>query len=354
MTMKRPSRALLLSLLWAPLLGSCSDRILPAEEAVVWTDQRVVYTDAPLGSYGPILTVPLNTGVPDGQPMAEGRLLYPPQAGRILYSHQDSQWNTSISIKGGGVDQLVVEDEYYAPVDENAALTFDGNTVAYIRRDQSGIGRLYLFALDGSEDTNAIDTDIGEAGIMVFSPNGRYLAVSMRHSNDYKEVVYIYDRLMKGFAPPLHNIIPESIPFFSLSSNWFQWTPDNTLIYSGSDYAGGYGLYVAQPGSGTSRSIVSGTFSYASPSPDGARIAFIQEDALWIINADGTGGQKLTGPASDSSEILIGTQWSPDGTKILIFRALPNAGTVVMEAVDVRTRRRKSLATTLSPGFWLK
>ena len=50
-------------------------------------------------------------------------------------------------------------------------------------------------------------------------------------------------------------------------------------------------------------------------SPDGARITFVRDSQVWIMNADGSDPTQLTTGSNDSEP-----QWSPDGTHIALIR----------------------------------
>ncbi len=50
-------------------------------------------------------------------------------------------------------------------------------------------------------------------------------------------------------------------------------------------------------------------------SPDGKRIAYTSDDALWVMNADGTSARRLTEHPSGNSE----PRWSPDGKRIAFY-----------------------------------
>ncbi|MEP7054206.1 MAG: hypothetical protein ABI912_03065 [Actinomycetota bacterium] len=75
--------------------------------------------------------------------------------------------------------------------------------------------------------------------------------------------------------------------------------------------------------SGTGESIVTTSAMSPAYSPDGTRIAFIRvatgiRDGLWIMNADGTGAARVSGPVDP-----MDPQWSPDGSTL----AYVDAGT---------------------------
>ena len=56
----------------------------------------------------------------------------------------------------------------------------------------------------------------------------------------------------------------------------------------------------------------------SSWSPDGRRIAFKRRDAVWVVNADGSGLQSLTETViTNDAHNSTQPSWSPDGTKLL-------------------------------------
>jgi Tol biopolymer transport system component len=98
------------------------------------------------------------------------------------------------------------------------------------------------------------------------------------------------------------------------------WSPDGSSIVFSSRRSGEFQMYSMRPdGSGQQRLTFSDLQEGcgASWSPDGSRFAFGRStpgnasSEIFVINADGTGEQKLSGPGDDSPA------WSPDGTHIL-------------------------------------
>jgi Tol biopolymer transport system component len=89
------------------------------------------------------------------------------------------------------------------------------------------------------------------------------------------------------------------------------WAPDATrILYIGGDYQ----LHtINADGSGRRRIGNVGPIRSARWSPDGARIALTRRDAIWIVNADGSGLHKIRQSAAYPS-------WTPDGGH-LVFTA---------------------------------
>jgi Tol biopolymer transport system component len=89
------------------------------------------------------------------------------------------------------------------------------------------------------------------------------------------------------------------------------WSPDGArILYIGGDYR----LHtINADGTGRRRIGSFGPLRSARWSPDGARIALTMRDAIWIVNADGSGLRKIRQSAAYPS-------WTPDGWH-LVFTA---------------------------------
>jgi Tol biopolymer transport system component len=101
-------------------------------------------------------------------------------------------------------------------------------------------------------------------------------------------------------------------------------TPANGELLYTKRLSAGWGLFALDPTTGAERQITNGTRDYGSDwSPDGTKIVFDREGAgkgIWVVNADGSIPTKLIDNGSVPS-------WSPDGTKIAFSRSDP--GTMV-------------------------
>ncbi len=112
---------------------------------------------------------------------------------------------------------------------------------------------------------------------------------------------------------------------------------DDWLLYETSDATVGF----TRLDGSTSAFPVIDTASVPSPqdnpdwSPDGARIAFVSSDGLWVMNADGSNASVLV-PATAPS-YLDDPSWSPDGRTIAFSRTLvrDDRSTSTLETVAI-------------------
>lgn len=116
------------------------------------------------------------------------------------------------------------------------------------------------------------------------------------------------------------------------------------VVFHGKRESDGEGLFVLTCGDDRlTRITPAGTARPSGPtwSPDGRQIAFGQEGAIFIINADGSNIRKVAGLRDPS----YGPSWAPDGTRIA-FTAMGNITWDIFE-VELRSGRVRQLTHTL-------
>jgi TolB protein len=116
-------------------------------------------------------------------------------------------------------------------------------------------------------------------------------------------------------------------------AEYASWSPDATrLVYTVSVHQGiwvaaadGSGVRNLAPSSGSPNGIFWSRWSF-----DGRRIVFAQQDALWVVDADGANARKVGTTTS-----FNGGFWSPDGTAVVAH----GDGGIVVTPVDGGTSR---------------
>ena len=156
-------------------------------------------------------------------------------------------------------------------------------------------------------------TNNGRVGSASISPDGKYVAYSARDEAGLSSLWVRHVATTSNVQ-----VVPPDGPDVTFGQSTF--SPDgNYLYYLRAERVGGV-LYQVPVLGGTSKKLLEDV-SRISFSPDGKRFAFIRrypsegQDALIVVNADGTAEQKLT-TRTHPDFFLPGVAWSPDGQTI--------------------------------------
>jgi Tol biopolymer transport system component len=106
------------------------------------------------------------------------------------------------------------------------------------------------------------------------------------------------------------------------------WSPRNDqIIFAGGESLESQSIWSVPPLGGTPHRIVEFGFTPRF-SRDGSKIAFQQNImGVYVCNADGSGAHKITGLPSDTiCAFDDGPAFSPDGTQVAVYPALPGVG----------------------------
>jgi serine/threonine protein kinase len=157
-------------------------------------------------------------------------------------------------------------------------------------------------------------TSNGKVGNASISPDGKYVAYSALDDLGQSSLWVKYVATSSNVQ-----IVPPAGPDVIFGQSTF--SPDGNYIYYLSAERGRVPvLYQVPVLGGTSKKLLENV-SRISFSPDGKRFAFERryasegEDAVIVVNADGTGEQKLA-VRKNPDFFLAGTAWSPDGQVI--------------------------------------
>jgi TolB protein len=218
-----------------------------------------------------------------------------------------------INADGSGLRQLTRN----ALVDEEPAWSPDGHKLAWSRWSDGTGEDVFVMKADGSDQQNLTQRP-GNQGGPRWSPDGRailFTAVPLAQPRSptlwpHRGDVYVINADGSGQRNLTH----------TRKSGEFDpsWSPDGRIAFS-RQFGGGVRILVMNADGGGKRAVTpkfarSGDRGITGIwSPDGRRIAFDEDDAIYVINTDGSGLRRLAQNAS------VG-DWSPDGRKIIFAR----------------------------------
>jgi Tol biopolymer transport system component len=108
-------------------------------------------------------------------------------------------------------------------------------------------------------------------------------------------------------------------------------------------------IYLSDPDGSNQINLTQNPAGDSQPawSPDGSRIAFVRDSAIWAMNADGSEPIELT--AGEGDDTLYSPAWSPDGTRVAFIRFAVGSG-FGLWAVNASGGEPVNLAPASGPG----
>jgi Tol biopolymer transport system component len=174
---------------------------------------------------------------------------------------------------------------------------------------------IYVINADGSGQrrlTRNPGNDFGSA----WSPDGRRIAFG-RGAGGHSEQIYVMNA--EGSGQRRLTQIPAN-------NSVLAWLPDGKIAFVSFHGPGDFEVYVINADGSGLRNLTRdwGLDGIPAWTPDGQKIAFTSKrDGNWevyVMNADGTGQRNLTRNAANESLWPFSSSWSPDGRKILFGR----------------------------------
>jgi Tol biopolymer transport system component len=219
-----------------------------------------------------------------------------------------------------------------------------------VRPDGTGLTRFPLsgdgaFSPDGRQVALATgktlmvtDLNGGNRRIVYRSPDPEKVWTSEPAWSPDSDFLYFgFDPIM---AVPIAGGPPRKWPRYSL-------TPDvsvNGRVAYGVDknYEGDSRIFTSDANAGDIRALARG--SSPSWSPDGARIAFERDAAIYAANADGSNATRLWDGGS-ASRALESLAWSPDGGTIAFIRGNLDTDAESLALLDLATGKVRNLVS---------
>lgn len=201
----------------------------------------------------------------------------------------------------------------------------DGTKLLLRVDDESGLsGGVWSVKADGSDPVDLTK----RAGVIGGTPDW---------SPDAARIVFV------GMAPGEERFgifvmnadgsAPERLTSKRYEAQYPDWSPDGSTIAFTIVENGGFDIFVMNADGSHLRRLTNapGEDNWPEWSPDGTQIVYSYENALWVMNDDGTGSHLLTEDAGEPS-------WSPDG-RWIAFDCVSTANQGVACAQSIRTEQ---------------
>ncbi|HVZ40414.1 MAG TPA: hypothetical protein VHI13_14140 [Candidatus Kapabacteria bacterium] len=349
--MQKPKRQLLLALVIASaapaFLGGCSDPVATSAPDSFWSRG------------GPILYTRLASVVDAGQVLAigpdgggdrsrwPGAIPCPPRLGHAIIVNYLTKTLSIVPIAEAGTPRLFRSES--GGTITAVACAPDAATVAYVVRANGTPPLSSLYICDTNGNGAPMANDVANSSYPVFSPDGNRVAFYAGADQSEIHVLDLKSRRIDTIAAGAFPWTIENV----------DWSPggDSILFAGRSNDGGTRHICIVSASGGPSRSLtagIGGDNRWPLWSPDGGRIAFIHNNELWVMKADGTGRERLTHVSDSPTQyrIAINPQWSPDASMIVFSAIAGNPLQGVLQVVDVSTHRVNVLARDVLPGFW--
>jgi len=193
-------------------------------------------------------------------------------------------------------------------------LSPDGRTIVFAATIDGGT-RIATMPVEGGDPTILTPEGIPGYYRPAWSPDGRRIVYEkLRLSGQIDLGIDLYVMDADGSNP-------RQLTRGVFDDVWAAWSPDGrTVVYVSLDptenpdaqFATSGEIWTIPAEGGTPTQLTDDAVPDAYPdySPDGSRIVYLHDDALWVMDADGTHRERLL------DEPVFTPRWSPDGTKI--------------------------------------
>ena len=250
--------------------------------------------------------------------------------GRALISRDAMRAGAIGLAPGENKERDLSWQDWTVPID----ISEDGKLILFIEAGEAGGGEYAVF----SRDTNGKSAvRLGQGSANAFSPDGKWTLV-LRQNMSPPDFVLLPTGVGQQRKVSTGNVIPSGGQFFADS---------NRLVFGGNEPGHASRVYVVsvdggQPHPITPEGFFMGPYAHAV-SPDGKRVATINNDGIALVPVDGGEPQPVQGSQPGDTPI----RWAKDGNGLLVGRRSETSCPVWR--LDLQTGARKPWKTVAPP-----
>ena len=249
---------------------------------------------------------------PDGSRIAFMTYRFKARPLRLLFAGVVNSEIVTSALDGSDIRRLTKSEGF----DESPVWSPDGSSIAYI----STGGRLQVMEADGSEVRMLTDSVVALGGPPVWSPKGRYIALTARADVYHQTPRYVLYTVTQDGAQL--NLVAETVtqrvpPGRYPMTSRPTWSPEGTQLAFAKKDGDMAGIYISDPDGSNLRLVLPDVEAvHLAWSPDGSEIAFAADGVISLVRPDGSGLRRLS--PSTLSGVIQGLAWSPEGSRLAI------------------------------------
>ncbi len=249
---------------------------------------------------------------------------YPGDVGRLAFAMTGADGNPDIytALPNGSSLKRLTTDRGF---DACAAYSADGQRIAYC---SDRTGALEIWAMDkNGGGQHAVTNTGGYAEFPDYSPDGRKIAFDGFQGSDPFDEIYVVNAANGSGLTALTSCTGYGAGCFN---SYPAWSPDGRrIVFIHSDDSDVDGnptneqVWVMNANGSHKTQLTSGPASHDQTpdwSPDGRKIAYMEDGHIFTMRADGSHQTQLT----FGDDFDFGAAWSPDGRKIAFVRNFGN------------------------------